>query len=221
MTSRADNTALKVGLGQAWSDRTRLLPKATAYAFSLDLNVQSDGPYLTFAPQVDGDGLRHLFGQPVIELPGGVHCEVPTGRIFAVNGEVGKAVDPDSNWFQMRVQVGVGEVAAVASPSAAPDRAPSSKVQKYATSLTFSCTGVLELVGGMAAYRRRSEELNGSVFMTSTQESTTRTYRWLERRQLFGIGRLHGTSRNPRCDPDPRSLNGWMLQFSFDLYGAD
>jgi hypothetical protein len=218
MSSRAEHQASQ-RLGHAWADRTRLLRKATAYAFSLDVTVKGDGPFWTFERQQPGAGLRHLFGQPVVEMPGGVHCEVPTGEVFAASGELGDGANPSSNWFKLRVQAGVGELEQVVSPSAGRVH---SRVLKYATSLTFACTGVLDLAGGMSAYRRPSKELSGTAFMTSTQESTTRTYRWLERRQLFGVGQVHGTSLNPDGGSGAAaSTNGWILRFSFDLYGAD
>jgi hypothetical protein len=208
MTSRAENQAASVVSSIPWGDRTRLLPKATAYAFSIDLSLQSTGPYLTFREQRQPEGgLRHLFGQSMVLMPGGVACEVPTGTIFAANGEIGDPGDPSSNWLKLQIQAGIGELG------------QDGDLGRYPTTLSFSCTGVLELVGDPGAYRRRSGQLSGSAFVACIQESSTANYRWLERRQLFGIGRVSGESRNP--EGKSGSVNGWNLSFSFDLYGAE
>jgi hypothetical protein len=208
MTSRAQAPSAYVVSSVPWGDRTRLLPKATLYVFSLDVVVQGDGPYLSLAGgEQPNTGLRHLFSHRVVQVPGGQHCEVPTGTAFAANGEVGEADDPTSNWFNLRVQAGIGELEA------------KSGVPTYATTVTFSCTGVLDIAGGPAAYRRSTGDVSGSAFMTSIQESTTPSYRWLERRQLFGIGLVK--SLGPASATTAQVTNQRKLHFSFDLYAAD
>ena len=206
MTSRAENQAPNLVSSIPWGDRTRLLPKATAYAFSLDVRTRSDGPYLSASEQQSETGLRHLFSQPMVEMPEGLRCDVPTGKVISANGEIGDASDPRSNWFRLRVLASLGS----------PDTGPTPS--KYAATLSFSCTGVLNLAGGPTAYRLRSKPLSGSAFIASIQESSSSAYRWLERRQLFGIGRVTGTSRNVH---DPSSSSGWDLRFTFDLYGGE
>jgi hypothetical protein len=219
MTPRAENQARNLVSSIPWGDRTRLLPKATAYAFSLDVLVRRDGPYLSIEkPYQFEEGLRHLFGQPMVEMPGGLHCEVPTGRIISANGEVGEARNKESTWFELRLQAGIGAL----EPLGEKGEPNPSPVSQYATTLSFSCTGVLELAGGPVAYRLSPGDLSGSAFLASIQESTTGTYRWLERRQLFGIGRVKRWSPKPEAMlPAGTAPNGGLLHFSFDLYGAE
>lgn len=199
MTTQAENRAVHLSSPIPWGDRTRLLPKASAYAFSLDLRVMSNGPYLSTPEdlrQPEG-GLRHLFSEPMVEMPGGLRVEVPSGTVDSITGEIGDPAAPDSNWFRLRILVRVGKDQRELTPT-----------------LAFICTGVLEFAGGPAVFRSEANKLYGSAFMASTHESSISIYRWLERRQLFGIGRVQGTK------PEPKG-SGWKLHFSFDLYGAD
>jgi len=224
MTSRADNRAANLVSSVPWGDRTRLLPKATAYAFSIDLVVLGDGPYLSTPKALQQlqpmGGLRHMFAQPIVEMPGGLRCEVPTGTVVSADGEIGDAGDAHSNWMRLRIVTRLGEIP------------PDSPQAKYAPTLSFATTGVLELSGGAPAYRLRTQRLHGSLFLASVQESSTTAYRWLERRQLFGIGRVKGENRNPAtAQPAPPQAagssgalaiaNGWELHFSIDFYGAE
>jgi len=219
MTSRADNRATNLVSSVPWGDRTRLLPKATAYAFSVDLSVISDGPYLSMPEAVQkrqpAGGLRHMFAQPIVEMPGGMRCEVPRGTVVSADGEIGDSDARHSNWIRLRIVARLGEIA------------PESPQAKYAPTLSFMTTGVIELSGGAPAFRLRTERLHGSIFLASIYESSITTYRWLERRQLFGIGRIAGHNRNPATtqQPQPASpvaiANGWELHFSIDFYGAE
>lgn len=176
-----------------WGDRTHLLPKAMLYAFSLDVNATSDGPYLKVTSSKQG-GLRHLFGQSIITMPEGIRCDVPMGNVEAGDGEFGDTGDPSSPWLCIKIRT---------------------KLDPGAT-LYFDCTGVINFEGGPSAFRSNTRtELAGSAFLASSHEASTRTYRWLERRQLFGVGRVKG-KRNSTS----RCMDEWVLDFSFDLYSA-
>lgn len=176
-------TAARVITTIPWGDRTRLLPKLMSYAFSLDLDVSSQGRQLQVKPS-SCIGLRHVFEDSIVTLPEG-RCDVPSGYVTGGDGEIGEATDPNSNWLFLRVRTMVGTVPAP---------------------LYFQCRGVVNFDGGLADFVA-GKAATGSAFLSSIHEASTGTYRWLERRQLFGIGRVQRRSADP-------------LHFSFDLYAA-
>ena len=178
-----------------WGDRTRLLPKAMTYALSLDVAAMSDGPYLKI-PSAQGHGLRHLFEQAVINVPHATRCDVPSGSVESGEGEIGDPSDPSSCWLRMQLRTKLADTQAT---------------------IYFSCTGVVNFDGGPAAFRSRKQtDLSGSAFLTSSHQVSSATYRWLERRQLFGVGRVVATRGEPKWAERGR----WELRFTFDLYAA-
>lgn len=197
------NNTAKQAMGHLWGERTRPLHKAMVYAMSLDVRATSKGRYLTVervaperALQSKDYGLRHLFEETTVMLPEGLRCDLPVGSIESGAGEMGSATDPTSSWFELRVR---------------------SVLEKATATLTFDMTGVVNFDGGLATFRSpTSTELSGEAFSTSCHESSTGAYRWLERRQLFGVGRVSGNRASQAAFvPDE-----WKLHFSFDLYAA-
>jgi hypothetical protein len=214
------NTAKNI-MSVPWGDRVHLLPKAMIYAFSLDVRLGSNGPYLKpLPPPAVGASspppaeLRHLFDQSIITMPEGLRCEVPTGVVERADGEIGDCKDPSSCWLALRI---------------------CTKLREPDATLHFETTGVINFDGGLSAFRakvpagadeRKAQRLAGSVFLASCQTASTRTYRWLERRQVFGVGSVTG-ERPPLPGPTPPSPLGnaevvpdWRLRLSIDLYAA-
>jgi len=193
-------TTAKKAMGLLWGERTSLIHKAMVYAFSLDVRARSNGPYLTIeraAPSRADDheqyGVRHLFEETTVTVPEGLRCDVPTGYIDSGAGKIGDTLDPTSSWLEMRVR---------------------STLEGGDARLYFDATGVVNFDGGPSAFRSaQAKTITGQAFLTSCQESSTATYRWLERRQLFGVGRVEGKNEG-------RSAPEWVLDFSFDLYAA-
>jgi hypothetical protein len=184
-------TAARVITSIPWGDRSRLLPKTMSYAFSLDVGFTCRGPYLEVHPS-ERISVRHLFEESIVTLPEG-RCDVPSGTVTGGDGEIGDAKDPTSNWLFLRVRTLVGPVPAP---------------------LYFECRGVVNFHGGLAALRAGSSP-GGSAFLSSIHEASTGTFRWLERRQLFGVGRIQAASGSWGAASGGRSF-----QLSFDLYAA-
>lgn len=189
------NNTAKVRMAVPWGERTSLLPKAMVYGLSLDVEATSNGPYL----KVDESSpihVRHMFDESIVVMPEGLRCDVPRGRIAGGDGEIGAANDPTSCWLGLRVR---------------------STIQGGDAKLYFAMRGVVNFDGGLSTFRSsQARRLTGSVFVASCQEASTGTYRWLERRQLFGVGTVEG--ERPRDAGAPAA--GWRLRFSFDLYAA-
>ena len=178
-------TAAKVIPRTPWGDRTRLLSKTMSYAFSIDLDVTCRGPYLE-VNESKSVGVRHLFEESIVTLPEG-RCDVPSGSVTGGDGEIGDAKDPTSNWLSLRVRTMVGQVPAP---------------------LYFECRGVVNFDGGLPAFRA-GKALAGTAFLSSIHQPSTGTFRWLERRQLFGIGQIKRAESSTN-----------QFQFAFDLYAA-
>jgi hypothetical protein len=192
------NNTAKQAMGHLWGERTRPLHKAMVYALSLDVRATSKGRYLTVervAPEpamlAKDYALRHLFEETTVMMPEGLRCDLPVGSIESGTGEVGSPTDPTSCWFELRLR---------------------SVLEKATATLTFDMTGVVNFDGGLTTFRNpAAQELSGETFATSCHESSTGAYRWLERRQLFGVGRVTGN----RATRDE-----WKMNFSFDFYAA-
>jgi len=181
----------------AWGDRSTLLPKRAVYVFSVDVRVESRGHELFKSSEQPSRAIRHLFSDSMVTTPLGARVEVPTGEIRSADGKVGDELDPRSNWFSLRV---VGDVGANGAAA-------------YLSTVHFDLTGVLDLVGGMGAFHRpKQKTLTGLAFVASSQDPSTAAYRWLERRQLFGIGRVQG---------EKNLQGGWELRFTFDMYAPE
>jgi hypothetical protein len=182
-----------------WGDRTRLLPKAMSYALSLEVDVTSVGSQLRLKNGDARPRLWHLFEQRTIATPEGLLCDVPTGMVDVADGEIGDSADPASPWFWLRLTLKLGELR---------DR---EVVPVPGLVLQSECLGVVNFDGGVEAFRSRSNTpLNGSVFGSFYHLASAPAFRWLERRQLYGVGRVRGV----------RASGGWLLTFSFDLYSA-
>jgi hypothetical protein len=163
------------------------------YAFSLDVDAEGHGPYLRLVPSSDL-GLRHLFEETIVTMPEGLRCDVPRGRVHGGAGEIGEVNDPASCWLGLRV---------------------CTMLEGTGATLSFEARGVINFEGGIAAFRSdQTSTLKGSAFFSSMHEASIGTFRWIERRQLFAVGRVsgHRTGKSSR--------DSWMLRFTFDLYAA-
>jgi hypothetical protein len=179
-------SAAASGLIGPWGDRTYLLPKDMGYVLSLYLKAVVNGRYLTVQPH--SRGLSHLFDEVVVTTPDGLRCDVPIGDVTGGTGEIGSPDDPSSIALQLRLQLTLN------------------RTEK----LLMDCTGVANFYGGRAALSLEPDLLAGSAFIATRHETDSPTFRWFNRRQLFGMGRVQGIAGSR-----PREL-----EFSFDLYAG-
>ncbi len=180
-------SAAASGLVGPWGDRTYLLPKSMVYVLSLYLRAEVNGRFLTVC--ADDGVLSHLFGDSVVTMPEGLRCDLPVGDLTGGTGEIGASDDPSSVALQLRLQL----------------------VLNGTENLLMDCLGVVNFHGGPAAFRSLStQELSGPAFIASRHETDSPTFRWFNRRQLFGVGRAQGLPSS-----EPR-----RLEFSFDLYAG-
>ncbi|HLK92526.1 MAG TPA: hypothetical protein VKZ18_21700 [Polyangia bacterium] len=177
-----------------WGERIELLPKHMRYAASLEFRATTGGLFLDVEPSAGKtSAIRHLFDEAIITVPEGIRCSVPRRcDIRSGYGQIGTASAPRSS----NLLVGI-----------------SAKLDDD-TFMNLTCTGVASFRGGSDVLRRSTKTVSGSAFITTNAETVSATYRWLTRRQLFGVGRIEG-ERSPR-----RSSKEWTLAFSFDLYAA-
>lgn len=171
----------------AWGDRSYLLPKDMVYVLSLNLRAQINGQYLQVLSAEDG--LDHIFGDTVVTMPEGVRCDLPVGKVAGGQGQIGTAEDPTSVALELRLRL----------------------LLNGTEMLHVECAGVANFYGGLQAFRSVTPELlAGNAFIATRHETDSATFRWFNRRQLFGIGRMEGIKGS-----EPREL-----QLSFDLYAS-
>jgi hypothetical protein len=180
-------SAAASGLVGPWGDRTYLLPKEMGYVMSLYARATANGSYLMVAPQ-DG-ALRHLFGDREVTMPDGLRCDLPVGDLANGSGEIGSTVNPASAALRLQLQIDLNA----------------------AEKLLMDCRGVVNFDGGPEAFRTlRAGALTGRAFLATRHQTDSPTFRWFNRRQLFGIGRVRGVKGTL-----PREL-----EFSFDFYAS-
>jgi hypothetical protein len=173
-----------------WGERTELLPKHMRYAASLEFTATSSGLFLAVEKSAENtSALRHLFGERIITVPEGIRCSVPQRcEIRSGNGRIGTPSAPYSPNLLVEIDAGLDD----------------------GTLMNLVCTGVVSFRGGADALRRSREKVTGTAFIATNAETVSATYRWLTRRQLFGVGTIEGERRSQH----------WALDFSFDLYAA-
>jgi len=183
-----------------WGDRTALLDKGMRYAFSLDVNFDAHGTHLTLAKTQPALGLRHLFDEKVVTMPERLRCDVPTADVTGGDGEIGDPNDPLSASLRLHLQTRVHDP---------------NKPAKRRDVIDLAGAGVVIFRGGPLAFRSpATNPVTGSAYLAVSLETASATYRWLERRQLFGPGRVTSVQRAAAL-PAVR-----LLHFTFDLYGA-
>ncbi|HVZ88520.1 MAG TPA: hypothetical protein VHG72_16225 [Polyangia bacterium] len=180
-------SAAASGLVGPWGDRTYLLPKSMAYVLSLYLRAEINGRYLTVRSQ--DSALWQLFGESVVTMPEGLRCDLPTGDLAGGTGEVGTPDDPTSVALELRLQLQLNQT----------------------EKLLLSGLGVVNFDGGLGVFRSSPAELlTGRAFIATRHETDSPTFRWFNRRQLFGFGLVRGVP-----DSKPREI-----EISFDLYAS-
>jgi len=173
---------------QPWGDRTTLWPKRMAYAVSLHTTARFAGRNLTVSAE-DG-ALYHVHDKTVLTTPDGLRCDLPAGDITAGTGRIGTPDDAKSVHLELRLQMRLT------------DR----------SNLLINCRGVVGFDGGLNAFFSSNvESLRGSSFIATSHETDSPTFRWLNRRQLFGVGRI---------EVSKPSASGGELELGFDLYAA-
>jgi hypothetical protein len=174
----------------SWGDRTRLLSKDMAYVFSVDFAARSQGTRLRVEP-AGSSGLRHVFGHSVVTTADGTPADVPTGRINWGDLEIGDSLGISPAWANLRLTIDLTAGAV----------------------LSLESSGVVNFNGGSGAFfSNQGKRLTGSLFVSSQQHSTVTAYRWLQRRQLFGVGQLDG-KREDEAEP-------WNIAFKLDFYSV-
>jgi len=180
-------SAATSGLIGPWGDRTYFLPKEMVYVLSLYMRAEVNGRYLSVS--ADDGALSHLFGDTVVTMPEGLRCDLPSGDLAGGTGEIGAPDDPSSTALQLRLQL----------------------VLNGTDNLLMECTGVLDLNGGPSALGLLpTAALSGSAFVATRHETDSPTFRWFNRRQLFGVGRVRGLE----------SSESRGVELSFDLYAG-
>jgi hypothetical protein len=173
-----------------WGDRTALIRKQMVYVCSLTLTAQARGRSLLIGQLPDDapGGLRHLFGDTVATMPEGLRCDLPAVEDYRGQGELGSAEDPTSSRLDLRISFDIG-----------------------GQLLRMECTGVATFTGASGALSAGlGDSFSGTAFVSTRQETSIPTYRWMNRRQLYGVGRVQGERRSGQRN----------LVFSFDLYAA-
>lgn len=204
-----------------FGERTELLPKSMRYALSLEFSAAATGLYLIVDPSVkagaasDNSALRHLFEEKIVTMPEGIRCDIPVCTVLSGNGHIGTASDPRSSKFLVEINTELDEI--------------NTELGKR-TPMNLTCRGVVLFRGGPEALLLPlATEINGSCFVATNYETVSATYRWLTRRELFGVGTVRGTRSLDDVDPKRLTVEEkerrlserpWQLQFSFDLYAA-
>jgi hypothetical protein len=176
-----------------WGERSDLHPKRMLYALSLDVSARLAGSHFQIEPRAAA--LRHLFDQAVAIMPDGARCDLPVAALVGGSGRIGLDNDPLSPRLTMNLSANLG----AAGP------------------LLIECSGVVTFTGGPLAFTNiglgpalGTQQLGGTAFIATRQQTPGPTYRWLNRRQLWGVGRVA-----LRADSGERKLS-----FTFDMYAA-
>lgn len=203
-----------------WGERTDLLPRRTAYVFSLDVSYAvasasialfEDGFALPArARATRGWSTYHVFDEDLVTTADGVVREVP--RVRVVTGSDRMLLDRNgvvnlNGRLMLQSEPGSG--------------------------LSLQYGGVLKLPGLRARLRRlfappssdddepgAAPGVEGTVFVATRHESPQTKFRWLVQNQLIGFGtaRAVAPAGEPRKPGDPRA--DWSIDLSIDLYSA-
>jgi hypothetical protein len=201
-------------LAVSWGYRRQLIPKSLAYVYSLDFVALAEAGgrwYLRTndIPTECGESY-HVFSETAVPVGLGVRFDVPVGTVQQVYGEVldASSVDPDD----------LGSSLDTAGFSARVVLATDSGL------IVATLDGVVNVNGGTSniqrSVRRRAESdpsrplprLSGTSVVSLTHEAGRSRYRWMDRCQLFGVGRVQ----------EQTHLDDGLLRlgFSFDVYFA-
>jgi len=197
-----------------FGERTDLLAKHMRYGLSLEFQGEATGIHLIVTPgpgdatKPGSPGFRHLFDEKLVTMPEGGRVDIPACQILSGRGQLGTAKDPRCASFVVDMNT----------------------VLDDGKPMNLTCRGVVTLRGGSSALRSPSATVSsGHAFVATTCETVSATYRWITRRELFGVGAVRGTRSLAEADPTTLTkkehevlLSGkpWRLHFSFDLYAA-
>ncbi len=169
-----------------WGDRNVLIPKRLQYVLTMEFVAGVTALHLNVQPR-DG-AIRHLFEQSVATLPDGTRADLPLGRIEAGDGRMGTETDPTSSALTLRISARLGSAAAP---------------------VLIACSGVVNFDGGPQGLHLGGPRYRtGTAFVATRHETASATYRWLNRRQLFGTGRAVFDTESDE------------MAFTFDLYAS-
>jgi hypothetical protein len=179
-----------------WTQRFRLLSKTMVYVFSADVRfsvrlgtgrsylsaIREDGPLSTY----------HVNGSPTVVTAYGNTEEVLAARVCRGEGEVVQDLGPAADSVNGLLTLATEENDLV--------------LVEY--------SGVLNPRGGVAWRDTRAirQHLEGSLFLSSRQETAQARYRWLVRGQLFWVGRFR--------EVWAKGSDLALLRCSFDVYSA-
>jgi hypothetical protein len=169
-------------LARLWGDRSYLLPKHLAYVWSLDVTFQYSGAGTdrTFLvpPSGGSDGrVYHVLDRTFAEGIDGTQLEVPVPDPGpdSVTGQATIVADLYGAFGSFSGQLGI---------------------QTHDRVLQIDFEGVIKLA---AQSPRRPVRVapHGEAFINTKQECALARYRWVARRQFFGVGRIHPVDINP------------------------
>ncbi len=183
---------------EGWTERTRLLPKAMSYAFSVDLRLAAidAGPrfYLQAeapSPEAAPSATFHVLGNQTLTTAYGAHEEVPACRLVQGFAEIVDDRGTDSASITGKLTFSTQQF------------------ELWRAELR----GVVSPRGGVSTLRDVSgRPVSGAVFWSSRNECAQPRLRWLTRHQLFWVGHFE-QAENVRSDR--RSL-----ELTFDVYTA-
>jgi hypothetical protein len=195
----------------SWGHRRQPIPKGLAYVYSFDFVVILDVGarwYLRTndAPdQKDRGESYHVFGDTSVMVGDGVRRDVPIGTVKDVHAELLDPANTDAGRLEGRVVLDT-------------DTGP----------IVAALCGVVNINGGIDYITRaiglraapiaigQLAPIAGSSFVSLTHETAGARYRWMDRCQLFGVGRVEEKTRR-----DAALEDGLIrLGFSFDIYFA-
>jgi hypothetical protein len=184
-------------LARLWGDRSYLLPKHLAYVWSLDITFEqtSSGIDRTFlVPPSEGSNGRvyHVLDRTFAEGIDGTQLEVPVPDRDpnSVTGQATIVADPYRAFGSFSGQLGI---------------------QTHGRVLQMDFDGVIDL-SAAAPGRAVRAALHKSAFINTKQECALARYRWVARRQFFGVGRIEPVYIRPdTIGPD-------KVRLSFDFH---
>jgi len=183
-----------------WGDRSALLPKSMTYAFSLQVRAKAVGQQLTISAKAGR--LFHLLGDSLISVPEGARYDVPFGDLVAGRGEIGSPQDPLSPRLRMQMSASTSEVKLEGDPGQQKDL------------ILMDSNGVIDMGPSVGFQEGEPRPAQGTVFLATKFETYMPKYRWLNRRQLFGVGRAN------RITTRTGSVLDSSLVIDLDLYAA-
>ena len=165
-------------LARLWGDRSYLLHKQLAYVWSLDVTFQQSGSggdrtFLVPPPGGSGGRVYHVLDRTFAEGIDGTQLEVPVSHDVTGQGMIVANLYRTAGCFS-------GQLA----------------IQVHDRVLQMAFDGVIDLAAPSAGRPVRAAP-RGSAFINTKQECALARFRWVARRQFFGVGRIEPVAGDP------------------------